>query len=101
MTPGPDDITLGELGRRLNSLEARAETRFTAMESRLDDRFSEIGRQMERLQFVSRDYYDVAHKSLVERVEKLEDAAVKGRLLLLGSFVYPILGGLILLWVNR
>jgi hypothetical protein len=44
----PDDITMGELARRLDR-----------MESRMDTQFAGVHRQIEGLQFVNRDTYEV------------------------------------------
>jgi hypothetical protein len=73
----PDEITLGELARRLDRFE-----------SRIDQQFVGVHRQIESLQFVSRDAFD----ALVDRVDALEES---------GQWRYRLLaGGLVALTIS-
>jgi hypothetical protein len=56
----PDEITMGELARRLDRFE-----------NRIDHQFVSVLRQIESLQFVSRDAFD----ALLARVDDLEEVA--------------------------
>jgi hypothetical protein len=56
----PDEITMGELARRLDRFETR-----------IDQQFVGVHRQIESLQFVSRDAFD----ALVARVDDLEEVS--------------------------
>jgi len=55
-----DDVTLGELARRLGRLEVQMQASFKA----IDDRLS--------FNILTKDYYMVRHDALIERVERLE-----------------------------
>lgn len=86
------DVTIGELMRRLD-----------AMERRMDQRFASASRQIESLQFVGRDHYEVAHQALADKVELLTERLDRSdeeksrlRLAVLGSFVFPILVAILL-----
>lgn len=69
--PG-EAVTMGELARRLDRFE-----------SRIDAQFGGVHRQIESLQFVSRD----AFNALVERVDQLEEAGKWRYRLLAGALV--------------
>ncbi len=68
----PDDVSMGELARRLDRFETRVDNQFAAMH-----------RQIESLQFVSRD----AYTALVERVDALEEGSKWRYRLLAGALV--------------
>jgi hypothetical protein len=61
----PEDITMGELARRLDRIDQQIE----GVERRLDQKFVGVHRQMESLQFVSRDAFD----ALVARMDSFEE----------------------------
>jgi hypothetical protein len=68
----PDEITMGELARRLDRFETR-----------IDQQFVGVHRQIDSLQFVSRDAFD----ALVNRVEGLEESSQWRYRLLAGALV--------------
>lgn len=82
--PG-DDVTLGELGRRLEALERRFDLRAT-----------ELGDKIDSLQFVHRETFEAKHGALETRVKDIEEAKTFFARSLVVSFVLPILVALIL-----
>lgn len=56
------EVTVGEIWRRILSLEAR-----------LDQGFSRLDRQLEHLQFVHADRYEAEQRSTAARLDALED----------------------------
>lgn len=60
-----DDVTIGEVSRRLDRLEASDQRSFRA----LDDRMASS--------LVTRDYYDGRQQSMGERIKRLEDLEAK------------------------
>ena len=82
----PDsDVTLGEVYRRLTSVE----NSFTAGLTRLGDR-------IDRLEFVHRDVYNADMATLRARVAELEDDKKWTRRALFTSLLLPVVVGLIL-----
>lgn len=82
----PDsDVTLGEVFRRLTSVE----TKFDAGITRLGDR-------IDRLEFVHRDVYTADMTTIRSRLDELEDDKKWTRRALLTSLLLPIVVGLIL-----
>ena len=57
----PDDVTIGELARRMSSLERR-----------MDDGFQNVNRSLAALQFVHIDRYEADQRSLVRQVEAID-----------------------------
>lgn len=80
MTPPESDITLGELARSINQ-----------MERRINERFGEINGRFDKLQFVSREVYDVQINQLVARVDALEEAKKWTVRTFVAAFVFPVL----------
>ena len=74
------DITLGELSRNMSQ-----------MERRLDARFVEINSRFDKLQFVSREVYEVQIKQLREQVEELVEAKKWTIRTFVAAFVFPVL----------
>jgi hypothetical protein len=68
----PDEITMGELARRLDRFETR-----------IDQQFVGVHRQIDALQFVSRDAFD----ALANRVDALEESSQWRYRLLAGALV--------------
>jgi hypothetical protein len=60
-----EDVTLGEIARRVDRLEVAEQGRFKA----LDDRMTAT--------LVSRDYYEGRSQVLSERIKRLEEAEVR------------------------
>lgn len=82
----PDsDVTLGEVYRRLTSVEQN----FNASLNRLGDR-------IDRLEFVHRDVYTADQAALNARIAELEDDKKWTRRALFGSLLLPVVVGLIL-----
>jgi hypothetical protein len=61
----PDDMTLGEVARRLDRLETGEQLRFKA----LDDRMT--------VNLVTRDYYEGRHQVHSERITRLEQSEIR------------------------
>lgn len=80
-----DDVTLGEVGRRVESLERR-----------FDQRANELGAKIDSLQFVNRETYEAKHSALETRVAKLEEAKQFFGRSLIAQFAFPVLVALIL-----
>lgn len=83
MNPAPgahEDVTLGEISRGLASLEGR-----------MSEKFAQVNRRLDNLQFVGRDVYDVQVRQLIDRIEDLEDARRWTARTLVASFLYPVL----------
>jgi len=82
------DVTLGELARRLSS-----------METRIDVKFGDVNRRLDNLNFVSQDVHALAMKSLTERVEMLEESKRWTARTLVASFAFPVLVALVVAMV--
>lgn len=80
-----DDVTMGELARRLD----RVETRIT-------EQFSDMHRQLEGLQFVHRDTYLVQMSAITDRLEALEEKNTWIARALVTSIIFPVIVAIIL-----
>jgi hypothetical protein len=80
-----EDVTIGELCRRLS-----------AMESRMNAQFSEVNRRLDNLQFVPRDVYQAEMRAHDHRLIDLEEDRKWNRRAIVTSFVWPIIVGLLL-----
>ena len=78
--PPESDITLGELARSM-----------AQMERRLDARFVEINGRFDKLQFVSREVYDVQIRQLQERIDALEESKKWTVRTFVAAFLFPVL----------
>lgn len=83
--PMPDEISLGEVARRLDRFERSVDQQFTG-----------VHRQIESMQYVSRETYEARHKALSARVEELEDSKRWFSRGLVVSFVFPVLVAIVL-----
>jgi len=81
----PDEISTGELDRRLSDM--RAEMR---------SQFDKVNHHIEALQFVSRDTYLVQMQALTERLVKLEDAKTWLSRAVVVSLLFPILAAIVI-----
>ena len=81
MTPPPEnDITVGELSRNM-----------LGMERRLDQRFEEVNRRLDNLQFVPRDVYEMQIRQLKEQVEELLEAKRWTVRTFVAAFMFPVM----------
>lgn len=80
-----DDVTLGEVVRRLDSLEKR-----------MDGNFGNVTRQLENLQFVHRDTYSVQMAAVVDRLEALEESKAWVARGLVTCLIFPVVVAIIL-----
>lgn len=93
----PDDVTNGELARRMNKLESQQERGFIT-----------LGRQIENLKFVSRETYTVQIAALVAELatlradlaEQKEDSKWT-RKTAIGQLIYPAIVALLLWLVTK
>lgn len=74
------DVTLGELSRRLDSLEGR-----------ITGQFGQIMRSIDNLQYVHRETYQAQMAALLDRIEDLEEAKRWSVRALAVSLVMPVL----------
>jgi len=81
----PDEITLGELARRLDRMEVR-----------MDGQFAQVGRQIENLQYVPRDIYALQVGEMSGRIDELEQAKMWLTRTIIASIAFPILVGIIM-----
>jgi hypothetical protein len=94
-TEMPDEITMGELARRLDGFEKRNEDAFRTLNNRFDT-----------LQFVHRDTYVVEMAAMDERIKvqrgRIDDIEERNRWLvraLATAFLMPLLVGVFLFLV--
>lgn len=80
MVPPGDEVTSGELSRRLDGLERR-----------MDEGFGRVSRQVENLQFVHRDVYDEAQRAMARRLDRLEQSKTWIARSVVGSVIFPLL----------
>lgn len=80
-----DDLTIGELGRRLDGFERR-----------IEQRLNSIDRHIESLQFVHRDTYNVEVGNLARRVDDLEESKRWFARGLITALLFPVLVAIIL-----
>jgi hypothetical protein len=80
VTPPESDITLGELARNMAQMERRLDARFVGLDARFD-----------KLQFVSREVYEVQIKQLVDEVEALKEAKKWTVRTFVAAFMFPVL----------
>lgn len=93
-----EDVTLGELARRLD-----------AFEQRVDRQFAANRQQIESLTFVQRDVYEVRHQALIdrvvmdeERIDALEEAKKWTIRTFVMAFIFPVLAAvLVALTISR
>lgn len=79
----PDEITLGEIARRMDR-----------MEQRMEQGFQNATQQIESLAFVSKDTYEVQMRALNERlgtVDKRQDASEESRRWMVRALVTSLL----------
>ncbi len=79
MTP-PEDVTLGEIARGLTSLE-----------SRMNEKFNQVNRRLDTMEFVPRGEPNLQTKELSDRIAVLEDNKKWMARTLVASFLYPVL----------
>ena len=88
MNAPPEDsitpVTLGELARGL-----------LALEGRINEKFAEIGRRFDTLQFVPRETYDLKVKTLEDRLGQLEERNRWLARTAIAAFVFPVLVAII------
>ena len=80
MSTPPDDVTLGEIFRGLGSLEGR-----------MNEKFAQVHRRLDNLEFVPRGEHNLQVKELGERISDLEDAKKWTSRTLVAAFLYPLL----------
>lgn len=81
----PEDVTLGELGRRVDRVETSVR-----------DGFDHVHRQIESLTFVNKDTYEARHKAVTDRLDVLEERdRWRGRTIIV-SLCLPVLVAIIL-----
>lgn len=88
----PEDVTPGELGRRLDRIEKRVDSQFDNVTRSIEN----MTRSIENLQFVSRDVFQIEIRGLKERIEDLEDGkrwAFRG---VVTALIFPVLVAIIL-----
>lgn len=73
------DITVGELGRSMNQ-----------MERRLDQRFEEINRRLDNLQFVPREVYETQSRQMKEQIDELLEAKRWTVRTFVAAFLFPV-----------
>jgi hypothetical protein len=83
--PDSGDVTIGELYRRL-----------TSVEQNFNVSFNRLGDRIDRLEFVHRDVYVADQASLNARISELEDDKKWTRRALFTSLLLPVVVGLIL-----
>jgi hypothetical protein len=75
-----DEPTLGELNRRLDSMERRFEAEF-----------GKLGRSIDSLQFVHHDQYRAERDAIVHRVDELEDTHKWIVRAVVASILFPLI----------
>lgn len=75
-----DDVTLGEVARRL-----------TALEGGISRQFDTVNRRLDNLQFVSHEIYTVEMKLVTDRLRQLEEDKQWTRRTIVGAFLFPVL----------
>ncbi len=75
-----NDVTLGELARRLSS-----------METRIDGKFGDVNRRLDGLTFVGQDVHALAMKQVTDRLELLEESKRWTTRTLIASFIFPVM----------
>lgn len=75
-----DDVTMGELARRLDRVEGR-----------IAEQFGDMHRQIEGLQFVHRDTYLVQMAAMTARLETLEEKNRWTARALVTSIIFPVI----------
>jgi hypothetical protein len=95
-----DDITTGELGRRIDKLEHDMAGRIDKLERQVSHGMDRINGSLENLQFVPRDLYNVRHEALSKRVTAIEDKFVWFLRTLGAAIIVGIVTVLIGLYIN-
>lgn len=80
MAPPEGDVTLGELARRLSS-----------MEKRIDDKFGDVNRRLDGLTFVPHDVHALSIKAVTDRLDVLEERDRWRSRVIVASFIFPVL----------
>lgn len=78
--PPDGEVTLGELARNLR-----------AMETRVNEKFTNINQRLDNLQFVPRREFDIQIKALGEDVKELRESKQWMQRTLVASFLFPVL----------
>lgn len=78
--PPDDDVTIGELSRRLTDLNAR-----------IIDGFNHVNNRLDTLQFVSRETYTIQMGNVIDRVNALEEAKRWTIRTFVAAFIFPVL----------
>lgn len=78
------DVTLGELSRRMVS-----------MEGRMSDGFAAVNRRLDSLQFVNQETYRVEISAMSRRLDELEDAKKWTARTFVAAFLFPVLVGIL------
>lgn len=81
----PDDLSNGEIARRMDRLELRYDVRFDRIDHKLDS-----------LQFVHRDTYNAHLTALTDRIESLEENSAWLKKAIIGQILFPVIVALIL-----
>ena len=79
------DVTIGELSRRLGS-----------MDDRIGRQFTEVNRRLDGLQFVSQETYRVQMMAMERRLEELEEREKWRNRTLVAVAVLPFLVGILI-----
>jgi hypothetical protein len=81
-----DDVTIGELGRRLS-----------AMEGRINSQFVDVNRRLDSLQFVTREVYETDMRARDRRIDELEEDRKWNRRTFVAAFLYPTAVAIVLI----
>jgi hypothetical protein len=95
-----DEITTGELGRRITALEDTIGRRQDKFEVTVSSQFDRMSHQITGLQFIHRDTYDAHRASDLARLDELEEGRRWLNRLVAGSIVVPILVLIIGIWIT-
>lgn len=80
MTTPSEDVTLGEIARNV-----------AALRSDVADRFAQINRRLDNLEYVPRGEHNLQVKELSDRIAVLEDHKKWMSRTLVASFLFPVL----------
>jgi len=86
--PIPDDVTLGEIFRGLGSLEGR-----------MNEKFNQVNRRLDTLEFVPRGEHTLQVKELGDRITDLEDSKKWITRSLVAAFLFPTLVAIVVAMV--
>lgn len=85
-----DDVTIGEISRRL-----------TAVEAEMHRGFTQTATQLERLAFVPREVWTAERRELVNRIEVLEERSKWIVRALAGAMISAVASALVILFIAR